>query len=101
MSIKFNFTFIISGDLAYYREDGYIFIVDRLKELIKYKGNQVSVRELSFCSQGGPKQWRTLVRGFPGDLAYYLRLTYNSKTDFNITLACIGKGVLVGGGGLN
>ena len=31
-----------SGDVAYYDEDGYIFIVDRIKELIKVKGFQVS-----------------------------------------------------------
>lgn len=31
-----------TGDVAYYDEDGYFFIVDRTKELIKVKGNQVS-----------------------------------------------------------
>ena len=30
-----------SGDIAYHDEDGNIFIVDRLKELIKVKGFQV------------------------------------------------------------
>jgi 4-coumarate--CoA ligase len=30
-----------SGDIAYYDEGGHIFIVDRLKELIKVKGFQV------------------------------------------------------------
>ena len=30
-----------SGDLGYYDEDLNLFIVDRLKELIKYKGFQV------------------------------------------------------------
>ena len=32
-----------SGDIAYYDPDGNIFIVDRLKELIKVKGFQVSI----------------------------------------------------------
>lgn len=34
--------FYKTGDIAYYDEDGYFFIVDRIKELIKYKAWQVS-----------------------------------------------------------
>ena len=30
-----------SGDIGHYDEDGQLYIVDRLKELIKYKGFQV------------------------------------------------------------
>lgn len=32
-----------TGDVAYYDEDAYFYIVDRCKELIKVKGNQVSL----------------------------------------------------------
>lgn len=35
-----------SGDIGYVDEDGYFFAVDRLKELIKYKGMQVAPAEL-------------------------------------------------------
>ncbi|CAK1550509.1 unnamed protein product [Leptosia nina] len=38
--------FIRTGDIGYYDAEGYIFIVDRLKELIKYKGFQVAPAEL-------------------------------------------------------
>jgi acyl-CoA synthetase (AMP-forming)/AMP-acid ligase II len=35
-----------TGDVAYADEDGYFYIADRLKELIKYKGFQVPPAEL-------------------------------------------------------
>ena len=35
-----------TGDLAYYDEDGYIFITDRIKELMKVRGFQVAPAEL-------------------------------------------------------
>lgn len=33
--------FLKSGDVCYYDEDGYLYVVDRLKEIVKYKGFQV------------------------------------------------------------
>lgn len=35
-----------TGDIGHYDEEGYFYIVDRLKELIKYKGFQVAPAEL-------------------------------------------------------
>ncbi|XP_073102356.1 4-coumarate--CoA ligase-like 4 [Elaeis guineensis] len=35
-----------TGDLCYIDKDGYLFVVDRLKDLIKYRGHQVAPAEL-------------------------------------------------------
>ena len=44
-----------TGDVAIIDEDGYMFIVDRLKELIKYKGFQVAPAELEAALVAHPK----------------------------------------------
>lgn len=36
-----NEGYVRTGDIGYYDNEGYFYIVDRLKELIKYKGFQV------------------------------------------------------------
>ena len=43
-----------SGDVGYADRDGYLFVVDRLKELIKYKGLQVAPAELEGVIQAHP-----------------------------------------------
>jgi acyl-CoA synthetase (AMP-forming)/AMP-acid ligase II len=41
---------LIVGDIGYYNDDHFIFIVDRLKELIKVKGFQVFVYQIIVVS---------------------------------------------------
>uniref|UniRef100_K3WMF8 AMP-dependent synthetase/ligase domain-containing protein n=1 Tax=Globisporangium ultimum (strain ATCC 200006 / CBS 805.95 / DAOM BR144) TaxID=431595 RepID=K3WMF8_GLOUD len=38
--------FLHTGDVGYVDDDGFVFIVDRIKEMIKYKGHQVAPAEL-------------------------------------------------------
>ena len=43
-----------TGDIGRADEDGYLYIVDRVKELIKYKGQQVAPAELEAVLQSHP-----------------------------------------------
>ena len=39
--------FLKTGDVGYYDDDGYFYIVNRIKELIKYNDINVSIRTVS------------------------------------------------------
>ncbi|POM63450.1 4-coumarate-CoA ligase [Phytophthora palmivora] len=47
-------SFVHTGDVGYIDDDGFIFIVDRVKEMIKYKGHQVAPAELEDVLHGHP-----------------------------------------------
>ncbi|KAG3120722.1 hypothetical protein PI124_g1389 [Phytophthora idaei] len=47
--------FLLTGDIGYIDDDGFVFIVDRLKELIKYKGHQVAPAEVEDVVNSHPQ----------------------------------------------
>jgi len=54
-----------TGDLGYYDEEEYLFIADRLKELIKYNGFQVAPAELEGLLINHPEILDAGVVGLP------------------------------------
>lgn len=58
-----------TGDIGYVDEDGYFFLVDRLKELIKYKGFQVPPAELEAVLISHPAVADAAVIGIPDEEA--------------------------------
>lgn len=59
--------FLHTGDVAIYHEGGYFTIVDRVKELIKYKGYQVAPAELEAMLLGHPQILDAAVIGVLDD----------------------------------
>uniref|UniRef100_A0A0B7BDP1 AMP-dependent synthetase/ligase domain-containing protein n=1 Tax=Arion vulgaris TaxID=1028688 RepID=A0A0B7BDP1_9EUPU len=58
-----------TGDIGYFNKDGLVYIHDRLKELIKYKGSQVAPAELEAILLGHPNIQDAAVLGVPDDAA--------------------------------
>lgn len=70
-----------SGDIGYYDEMGYFYIVDRLKELIKYKGYQVPPAELEAVLLTCPGIKDAVVIGVPNEEAGELPCAFVVKQD--------------------
>ncbi|XP_037044686.1 4-coumarate--CoA ligase 1-like isoform X2 [Bradysia coprophila] len=70
-----------TGDLGYYNEDFQFFIVDRLKELIKYKGFQVAPAELEGLLLTHPKCKDCGVIGIPDEICGELPLAFVVKQE--------------------
>lgn len=60
---------IHTGDLGYFSEDGLLYVTGRLKELIKYKGFQVSPTEIETIILAHPGVKDVAVMGKPDELA--------------------------------
>ncbi|KAF5292801.1 hypothetical protein FQA39_LY13846 [Lamprigera yunnana] len=69
-----------TGDIAYYDEDEHFYIVDRLKELIKYKGFQVAPAELEAILIEHPNIKEVAVVGKPDLVAGELPTAFVVET---------------------
>ncbi|KAL6643685.1 hypothetical protein ACP70R_018451 [Stipagrostis hirtigluma subsp. patula] len=65
-----------TGDLCYIDKDGFIYVVDRLKELIKYKGYQVPPAELEQLLQTHPDIVDAAVVPYPDENAGELPVAF-------------------------
>jgi acyl-CoA synthetase (AMP-forming)/AMP-acid ligase II len=65
-----------TGDLGYMDPDGHLYVVDRLKELIKYKGFQVPPAELEAVLLRHPDVADAAVIGLPDDEAGEIPVGY-------------------------
>lgn len=70
-----------TGDLGYFDSDGFLYIVDRLKELIKYKAYQVAPAELERYLQSIPQVADAAVIPYPDEAAGQIPMAYVVRRD--------------------
>ena len=68
-----------TGDIGYYDEEDFFYVVDRLKELVKYKGMQIAPSELEHVLLTHEEVADAAVIGIPDEFAGELPRAYVVK----------------------
>lgn len=73
-----------SGDIGYYDEDGEVYVIDRFKELIKYRGYHISPVEIEEVLLTHPGVKEVAVVGLPHPIDDEWPIAFVIKTDSSV-----------------
>lgn len=76
-----------TGDLGYYDYEGNVYIIDRIKELIKYQGHHISPNEIEKILAQHPEVLEVAVVGIPHPVDVEHTLAFiAAKTSTEVTI---------------